>query len=178
MKNKNALIVIGVVIIIVIILFASRSKSNPSNLSGNTIVKTEKKQESGIISSIKDAIAQSLSFKCEYITNNNKTVVYVKGKSVMIEGSWQAKSNTGTIIKDDKLWSWDTVKKEGIIMPLNVNNGQNQGLSSEAITNNLEAQKQFCKVAVVADSIFTPPNDVKFQDLSQFLQKVSGMPQQ
>jgi len=179
MKNKNILIAVGVVILIAIILFISQGKTKPSNNTNNTLFKNENTQESnGIIGSIKEAIANSMSFKCEYNIENNKTIVYVKNKSIRIEGSWQAKSNTGMIMKDNKLWTWDNEKKEGMIMPLNPSQEENQGSSSEDIINGLEAQKQFCKVALVDDSMFIPPTDVKFQDLSQFMEQLqlTGMP--
>jgi len=181
MKKNNIVFIAVALIVVGLIVFL---KFNQSKVSTNQETNKEETQatvtktaetKGNVLDSIKDAIAKNLSFKCEYNMNNSKTTVYVKGTAMRIEGL-TTNGNTGAIIKDNKLWSWDTVKKEGVIMPLDAN--QNKAFSQEEITNNLEKQKQFCQVTVVAESIFTPPSDIKFQDLSEMFKKLTGMPQQ
>ena len=172
-KNNLVFIIIALIVIGGIVFFV---KNKPATKTNQEVVPpTEKTQEkkTSVFESIKDAMAKSLSFKCEYSTNNNKTVAYVKGTSMRIDGFITGKA-TGTIIKNNKLWSWDMDKKEGIIMPLDMN--KDQELSQEKMVENLEKEKQFCQVTVVSDSVFNPPADVKFQDLSKLFEKISNMP--
>jgi len=177
-NNSTLLIVIGVIAVIGLFLFISKNRSK-TQLNPEENTQTEKTVETkteeakpGVFESIKDAIAKSLSFKCEYTTAGNKTVVYVKGNAIRIEGAWSGKPDTGAIMKDNKLWSWDNVKKEGFIIPLDMD--KNKEFTQDKVVADLEAQKQFCKTTVVADSFFTPPTDIKFQDLGALLQKLTG----
>ena len=175
MNISPTIVIVVIALIVGTVGFINRGKTTKPSVNVTPEEKTEEKKE-GVFDSIRDAITKSLSLKCEYNTGTSKTVVYVKGTLIRIDGSWQNKKNNGTIIKDNKLWSWDMDKKEGIIMPLQMN--QDKTLSSEEIINNLEKEKQFCQVAVISDSVFNPPTDVKFDDLDALFEKISGMPKQ
>lgn len=176
MKKISPIIIIIVVVLAVgAIMFISRNQTTKPSVNVTTENKTGEKKE-GVFDSIRDAISKSLSLKCEYKTDKTKTVAYIKGTAIRIDGSGTEKPNSGAIIKDNKLWSWDIDKKEGIIMSLQMN--KDKALSPEEIINNLEKEKQFCQTAVVSDSVFNPPTDVKFQDLSALFEKISGTPQQ
>lgn len=154
--NKSILIIVALILIVGIaaaLLFKGKGAKN-SALTG-----------SGVFNSIEDAISRSLSLKCEYKVGENNTVAYVKGTSVRIEGTWDGKNNSAAIIKDNKLWTWDTTKKEGIVFPLEASETEDKGATSKGIIEGLENEKQFCKVSIFSDTIFDPPTDVKFQDL-------------
>jgi len=167
--SKNLILVIAVLVVIIIAVGFVASKKRNTPQAEQKIAKNE-----GVFDSIKDAMTKSLSLKCEYAVGADKTIAYVKGNSIRIEGTWQGKKDTVAILKENKLWSWDNEKKEGMIVPL-IADKDASGTSSEDIIGNLEQQKQFCKVAVFPDSLFEPPSDIKFQDLSSFLQ--SPIPQ-
>lgn len=176
MKNISPIIIIVVIALAVgAIMFISRNYITKPGVNVTTENKTGEKK-GDVFNSIRDAISKSLSLKCEYKTDKTKTVAYIKGTAIRIDGSGTGKPNSGAIIKDNKLWSWDIDKKEGIIMPLQMN--KDKGLSSEEIVNNLEKEKQFCQIAVFSDSVFNPPTDVKFKDMGALFEKISGMPQQ
>ena len=153
-KNKKLLVIVAIIVIAVIavLVFKSYGSSGGSVTTGG-----------GVFSSIKDAIAKSLSLKCEYDTGSGKTIAYVKGGNIRIEGAWQEQKNYAAVIKDNKLYSWDSEKKEGIIMPLEVKEGEQT--IAEGFVSGLETQKNYCKVAVFSDNVFDPPADIKFQDL-------------
>lgn len=171
-KNNGVLILVILLIIAGLFIYFNRTRiklpvPQPSTKTTETTKPEEKK--TGVFESIKDAMAKSLNVKCEYTTGTAKTVAYIKGNSIRVDGVI-GKTRTGSIMKDNKLWSWDVDKKEGVIMPLIAN--QNKQSSQEEIIKNLEQQKQFCSVTVVSDSMFIPPTDVKFQDLTKILEKI------
>lgn len=157
-KSKKSLIYLIAIVLICVVAAFIFSKSKSREGAGTS-------KNGGVFSSIEDAITKSLSLKCEYKVGENTTIAYVKGKNIRIEGTWEGKSNSSAIMKDNKLWSWDSQKKEGIIFPFDMTEGQEKGTTSQSIIEGLENQKQFCKVSVFSDSMFDPPTDVKFQDL-------------
>jgi hypothetical protein len=160
LKKKNLLILIVLILIVVIAaFFMFKGKSSKSGGSS---------QGGGVFSSIKDAMTKSLSLKCEYKVGENTTIAYIKGTSVRIEGNWDGKNSSAAIIKDNKLWTWDTAKKEGIIFPMDTTKAEDINTASKGIIDGLEAQKQFCKVSIFSDTMFDPPVDIKFQDLGDF----------
>ncbi len=152
-NSKIILIIIGVIVLSLIAFFLLKSKNSGSD---NT-------SQGTVFGSIKDAISKSLSIKCEYKVGESTTIAYVRGKEMRIDGNWQGQSNSSVIIKEDKIWSWDNLKKEGAIIPINKDE-QDQTISEDFI-DSLEEQRDFCKVSVYSDSVFTPPEDVSFQDL-------------
>jgi len=121
-----------------------------------------------VFESIKDAMSKSLSLQCDYTSGNVKSTVYIKGKSLRSETDSQG-SKIYAILKDNKLWSWSDKDKNGIIMDLTDTQNQATGgqKSGDDIIGEVEKYKQNCKQTVVSDSMFNPPSDIKFQDLSQ-----------
>jgi hypothetical protein len=136
--------------------------------------KPEEKSEEeggGLFESIKDAMSKSLSLKCDYPTGDGgKITYYVKGNKVRFEGAWKTKDETVTVITEDKMFNWNLKTKEGLILPLKQQEGENKNVAEELI-NDLETNKKFCKTAVVSDSVFNPPADIKFNDLSKLMEK-------
>lgn len=171
MNKKIILIFVGALVVLALI-FLTRSKTlNNQNKETNTTQTTEEKTT--VFGSIKDAMSKSLSLKCEYKNGETTIVAYIKGDSVRVD-SLGGENNTGNVImKDNKLWSWDDKEGEGIIMPLAQPTGE-QKSGSEQIIADLEKEKQYCHTAVVADSMFIPPTNIKFQDLSDMLKEITG----
>lgn len=160
MKKKNLFILIALILIVVIAAFFV-FKGKGSKGTGST-------QGGGVFGSIQDAITKSLSLKCEYKTGDNTTIAYVKGTSVRIEGNFDGKNNSAAIMKDNKLWTWDTATKQGVVFPLDTGKAEDANATSKGIISGLENEKQFCKVSIFSDTIFDVPTDVKFQDLGNF----------
>jgi len=165
-KNpKKLIIVLVILVVLVAAAFLIKSKG----------VKTTGLSGGSVFNSIEDAIAKSLSLKCEYKVGENTTIAYVKGNSVKIEGSWEGNNSSIVIMKDNKLWTWDTVKKEGVILPLDMGE-EEESTTGKDIIGGIEAQREFCKVSVFSDSIFDVPTDVKFQDLGDLQNLVIPTP--
>lgn len=183
MKTNKTVLIVGAVLVFGVIFYLGRGR-NGTVVTDQTEVEEGKESASAeattgksgsIFDSIRDAMAKSLSLRCDYAASGAKITAYVKGKMVRVDSVVEGGTNNSSIIKEDMLWSWDNEKKEGIIMPLQ---SEENKTVSEEIINGLENEKQFCKVAIVADSMFEPPADIKFQDLGQLFQQISGIPQQ
>jgi hypothetical protein len=177
MKTNNLVIILIVVLIAAggIFFISQRKPVTQPNQNSNPVSenKTEEKK-TGLFQSIKDAISKSMSLKCEYTDEKSKMIVYIKGTMIRFDGAWRGQNNGTTIMKNNKIWSWNSDKKEGIIIPMQENKDNKQGVNSEQFINDLETQKQHCQVTVVSDSLFKPPADIKFNDLSKLFEKITG----
>ena len=167
-------------------LFAQKSKAPSSSETA--------KQNTNVFSSIQEALSKSLSLQCNFTdAQNRKTTAYIKAGAVrtdIIGNDPSQQYNTASvIIKDKKMYLWDVVKKQGIMMavkeeqattptgsvqpsPTSSSSSQNAG----NVMAMLEKYKQDCKPGVVSDSLFTPPTDVAFQDLSKMMVPTTVMP--
>lgn len=144
---------------------------------------TQKQKGEGMVGSIQDALSKSLSLKCEYPDEEgNKTTTYIKAGAIRADAYASVngqRRNTHMIMKDEKLYTWDDEKKEGMMMSLkSVQNTQVQPQtgtqntqSKEDVVGDLEKYKDYCKSATVSDSLFTPPSDIKFTDLEKEMKK-------
>lgn len=129
-------------------------------------------------SSIKDALSKSMTLKCEQKLEDGSTVLaYIKNGRVRMEGI-QVDANTKSgivIVNGDKTYIWDTGTKKGFVMTAPKVTGQDQVTTQQGQTDyvgQFEQYRQSCKVAVVSDSVFTPPTDVEFSDFSIMMQEV------
>lgn len=166
-------------------LFAHKSKA-PSSSSTS-------KQNTNVFSSIQEALSKSLSLQCNFTdAQNRKTTAYIKSGAVRADMTGndpsQQYNDSSVIIKDKKMYLWDVVKKQGIMMAVKEEQATTPtgsvepsptGSSSQNSGNvmaMLEKYKQDCKPGVVSDSLFTPPTDVTFQDLSKMMVPTTVMP--
>lgn len=135
--------------------------------------KEEPKKDGNIFTSIADAVQRSIPIKCEYTTEKGeKAVTYIKGKKVYIEGVDEATKDTRSLITDDKIYFWSVSKKQGMTIDIpkagddssksKVSMGQTSVRSSQDVVNELQKNQNKCSPAVIADSVFDVPTDVKF----------------
>lgn len=152
-----------------------QKQTGTAQTGGQTGGQVEEKKT--VFDSIKDAMSKSLSLQCDYSSDNVKSTVYIKGKSLRSETDNQG-SKIYAILKDNKLWTWSDKDKNGIIMDLTATQSQTnpQGgqKSGDDIVNEVEKYKQNCKQTVVSDSMFNPPSDINFQDLSQMFKNLGA----
>ncbi|KKP47462.1 MAG: hypothetical protein UR39_C0004G0068 [Candidatus Woesebacteria bacterium GW2011_GWA1_33_30] len=176
MKGKIVLFIIIGIFLLGLVGWVSYSK-----FKGNKTVSTGSNSEkSGIFTSVKDALTQKLTLSCEF-TDETGTVVksYIKNGAVRVSsiGNGDNVQANEIIIKDKKMYMWEPKTKAGFIyiIPDQTENSQvgttNQDVvSSESYLNMIDQYKDSCKVATVADSYFTAPTDVNFQDMSKLLE--------
>jgi len=150
-------------------------ETKPSPVPSET--KTEEQKE-GIFDSIREALEKSVDLKCQYqLENGDKMTVYLKGENLirteLLTGQNQ---ETITIIKDDKMWSWDSETKEGMVISLA--GLQEQGLANQQVPNkeeileDLEEYKENCQPMVIASSLFEIPQEVEFENLDELMKKI------
>lgn len=160
--KKNVLVLLAISTLVL-------AGCGPQKPTGTTQTggETEKKD---VFDSIKDAMSKSLSLQCDYSANNVTSLVYIKGKSIRSESDNKG-DKVYAILKDNKLWSWSDKEKTGIIMDLSAtqNNAQAGQKTGDDVINEVEKYKENCKQTIVSDSMFNPPSDIKFQDLSEMM---------
>jgi len=139
-----------------------------------------------VFTSIKDALSKSLSLKCIYKDEKGiQTTTYIKGGAVrvMMEGVKEKEQPNNIVLKDKKMYMWDEITKTGFtftmtepkISPPKADGklpdmgGDNK---NEELLAGIEKYKDSCKTEIIADSFFTPPADVKFQDMSAFTENL------
>lgn len=127
-----------------------------------------------VLENIRDALTKSTSFVCQYPdpTGKTKITTYVKNGAIRVKNLASTAQNTGdAIMKNNKIWIWNETKKEGMTMTMkNTNKDGTQKDQMEEAIADMEKYKNYCKVEMIADSMFTPPIDVKFQDLDAMMQ--------
>jgi len=131
-------------------------------------------QEEGktIFDSIKDAMSKSLSLECKYAEKETEVVAYIKGKSVRSDSEYQG-TKTSVIIKDNQMWLWTNKDNQGMVLDVGESSqdqaGQTGTTNPDDVIEAIEKYKQNCRQTIVADSLFNPPGNIDFQDLSQML---------
>lgn len=136
---------------------------------------------SNAFDSIQDALSKSLSLKCVYKDEQGiQTTTYIKGGAVRVnmEGIKDNEQPGSIILKDKKMYMWNEVSKTGFTYTI-TEPEVTPGTESPKVDNKdssvlagIEKYKDSCKTEVVADSLFVPPTDVKFQDMSAFTENL------
>ena len=108
---------------------------------------------------------------CEYEENGMKSKVDIKNGAVRVDSSGTDQEQNGSIIlKGKKMYMWRGTEGYVYDIPDEVDeNGKtidSESTQKEDLMKSLEAYKDACKPAVVSDSIFNPPSDVTFTDMS------------
>ncbi len=142
--------------------------------------------------SIQDALAKSMSLRCDYTdTTGKKVITYIKSGVIRADVSGQVPSANGSVImKDKKMYFWNG--KQGFVMTFDMG-GMMAGTAAAApsmmqkpssapipdgssLMKNLETYKKYCKVATVDDTLFIIPTDVVFTDMSKTMPGGAGVP--
>lgn len=177
MKNLVPVIVILLLLGFSGYYFMNSQKAKSPMMEQKTTGTT--RQGGNIFTSIKDALSKSISLKCEYPNPDGKGTVtsYIKNGAVRVMSMMMGpKGNGSAIMKENKMWIWDDIKKEGMMITLDTSKmvKPSGGASPssdqrEKVLAEMEKYKNYCKTEMVADSLFTPPADVKFTDLQNMM---------
>lgn len=174
--NKQLLIVILAVVAAGLGGFFYLSNSKKASLPSS-----EKGSTSGnVFTSIKDALSKSISLQCNFTDETGrKTLSYIKNGAVRADIEAQNPQESGSVIvKDKKMYFWN--KTQAVMMDLSSveeadapeDSSNKTERQDEDLLNSLEQYKSSCKPAVVSDSLFTPPANIKFQDFSEILPSI------
>lgn len=174
-KKKNSPIIILLVLIVIALLGAIAIRL----LSSKNSSQESTSQPQNAFTSIRDALSKSISLECKITDSQGRvTNAYIKNGAVRADMVGQDPKDSGSIIMKDKvLYLWNSEGAFKMSLPDNPNamnessGGSNQG---NQLLDDLDNYKNNCKVSSVSDSLFVPPTDVNFSDMSEMMK--SGKP--
>lgn len=183
--NTKILISIGLVIIVALGvgggLFLMKNK--PAALQAG-VSTTQAPENKSVFTSIKDALSKSLSLDCSFTDDTGRvTKSFIKNGAVRADFTGKTPQESGSVIvKDKKMYMW-TADKKGFTLELTDAQLSGKATATGSATNpqspqqssilaDLEKFKNNCKPGIVADSLFVPPTDVTFSDLSQLMKAI------
>lgn len=131
---------------------------------------------------VSNALTDSGSVKCEYTDEEGRQITaYVKGERIRTDITGGTEGAMSMIYKDNTSWTWDTATKQGMLFTApEVTPGEGEKVTveegpatqdSNEVKAELEKYKESCTNQTIADTMFEPPADVKFQDYSQMMQQ-------
>lgn len=186
-NTKTILIAVAVLLLVILGIGAYKFlMMKKTSLQGEVAQQGNTAQQNGnVFTSIKDALSKSVSLQCDFTDEaGRKTTGYIKAGAIRADIVASTAQESGSvIIKNNKMYFWNS--KEGMMLDLTDTVNKNQAKApggavgqerSDSIMNSFEQYKQKCKPAVVSDSLFTPPADVKFTNLSDLMKTPSGVP--
>ncbi len=172
--NKNVIIAVVVVIILLLAggayMMLGKSKTATQGIYPQA---AQNKPSNNVFSSIQDALSKSLSLQCSFTDESGRKIdSSIKSGAVRADITAVKPEDSGSVLmKDKKVYFWNA--KMAIVMDMpdvtvapGATGQTNQGASMLAA---MEKYKQYCKPAVLSDSLFTPPADVKFQSMSDMM---------
>ncbi len=168
--NKN-LLILGVIVVIVLLGVGGFLVMNKKKVDVVAPQTSESQTAADVIASIKDAFTNGTSFECTYTDEGRTTKTYVKNGMVRAEITSSKPEQAGnTIIKDKKMYFWNSMSAFMMTIPdVTTTPGPSGTVNTDDLIENMEKYKDSCKMASVSDDLFTPPSDVKFQDMSSMM---------
>jgi hypothetical protein len=158
--------------------------ASATTLKGASVTATTVKAGvvSQALSDLSAAMKSGVGYKCVYNYNGVQTQTWVKGQKfatqTAVEGATSHMVSDGTW-----MYIWSEGQNEGMKMNLQQLKSMGQGSrpqGSEASDMNEVARSASnvqCSPDVTADSQFTPPSSVTFQDYGEMLKSLQGMQQ-
>jgi len=139
--------------------------------------------------SLKNALTLGQSVKCSYTDDNGSSVTtLVKGNKYKVVGITMGEDNgNGGMVSDGQfMYSWDDKTKQGTKFDITAMQELSQEPQSTTSPESAfdfqkwadETDDKFkvdCQPAVVTDAEFTPPSDITFQDMTQFMQQMGEL---
>ena len=166
--NKKVIIALVVVLLLVAGYLLMKPKSQTSSDSS----------KSSFFTSVKDALDKNISLFCEFKDESGKvTKSYIKNGTVRVSSTTDDQAGE-IIIQKEKMYIWDEKTKAGFIYEIKKEDQTEVGVTgtqtvqSQSYLNMIEQYKDSCKVAVLEDSMFTPPTNINFQDMSSLLENL------
>jgi len=176
MKKSLPIIIILIIIVAALAGWKLMGKGKKTTTQGGTQqAQTTPSQATGesFTGKIKDAFMRNIPLKCTYkMSDNNFGVGYLKNKKYY--GEITANGKLGYIILvDNCLWSWNKDEKDkGVKMCFAQQQGEDMWSSFEA--NQKSADFDYnCSPAIINDSIFTPPSNVKFTNIDELMNQAT-----
>lgn len=174
---KKGVLIAVVVIILLVIGASGYLATRHSNSSMQPYGQAAKTTPSSVFGSIQDALTnKALSLSCDFTDANGIHVVaYIKSGAIRSDVTGKTPQESGSVlIKDKKMYFWNATMGMMMDMPamtVTPTPGANTNQTQSTVAD-LEKYKESCKPAVLSDSLFTLPANVKFTDESQMMQQM------
>lgn len=191
MKNKKVIVVVIATLALVLVGGVTYFKLMPRSVKN-----VDSPDNTGLFSSVRDALSKKLTLSCEFKDENGALIrSYVKNGLVRVtsttplsgEQSPDSSQAGDFILKDNKMYIWDSKTKQGFVYEVKDQGGenldqtamaQNEPVRVDSYINMLDKYKDSCKVTTLDDSYFNLPTDVTFQDMNKLFEDLSKqMPQ-
>lgn len=193
--GSRNIIIFAIVVVLLLLgvgVYYVLGRSMTAPATQTTVQTTATPTPASMFTSIQDALAKSLSLQCTYEEDGKTTIAYIKAGAVRADSTGGTPAENGSVIvKDDTMYFWNG--KQGMMVKFDREAMQKQAesmkpsttpgkaLPSQApqanVMQNLEKYKDACKPATVADTLFTPPTDVKFVDQTKMMENAQKMMQ-
>jgi len=184
MTRKNQIITtIALIVIIVLGIGGYMVYGQNANQTNNSNTKTpEPTKSQSLESSITDLFTSGQSKLCTFDTKTDKGqttgTVYVNKEMAKADFAMtdNGKSTMTHLIRNgNSFYIWGDSFPTGIKMTMDINEmGSKMQASNYAAFNPNEKVSYSCKDWAVDESLFTPPTDLKFTDLSSMMPKTTG----
>ncbi len=133
----------------------------------------EVKEGESFSGKLKDMVMRNVPLKCTYSDGEgNSGVGYVKNKKYY--GEITTKDGTAYVVMADNcMWSWADKEDQGVKMCFDVEEGEDlwgdwENMDEEARLNTPQGSYS-CRPATVSDSLFNPPQNIKFMDMNELM---------
>jgi len=184
MKNKQSLTTIAILVILLVggIAFAkSRQSSTPQSTSQTTSSSKQK---------ISDWLSNKQSTICTVKNGDYETTIYTKGGKVRVDGvSRMQNDKKSFFIQNDKYaYIWTEGQETGIKYPImdEMMEEEKGEETTQEPTNDYkfnlkemehewESMNYKCEPKSLDDSIFEPPTNIKFNDMSALMESMQNM---
>ena len=179
MQKKSLFIVIGIVLLFLVGggFLVINKKTSPD---GNSLFPQKQTglQESGNKSTLKDLLAKGIAQKCTFSDKmegvDSSGIMYISGNKMrgdfdsVVEGKTMA---SHMIFENNTAYNWSDGQKTGMMFKMDPNeakDAQNEVKQNQQFDPNKVIDYK-CSAWIVDNSLFVPPSDVKFSDLSSVM---------
>jgi hypothetical protein len=184
----NKIILFAIIIAVIGgIFYFSKNKPLPQSSTSSqqsqnkTQTQNQKEEKNNVFTSIKDALTRGQSLKCQFTDESGRqTTVYFKKDFVRGMFNDEKEVMNNFLYRDKKVYTWGDKTKEGMIVdtdtisvaPTIKQTNKNEPRSAQDYIEQYEKYWQNCKVETVSDTLFNPPSDVQFQNMSDLMQQM------
>lgn len=182
MQNKQAIIgIVAAAVILIgavgVFLYSRNNKNSEPNTIASNQTQDQTAMESDLTSILKSGKTQQCTFN--YSDENGYSVngtAYIAGTQMRtdVQNSINGKSSTIYVIRDgddNYIWGSDFPNNTGIKMTMSIDEYTTNEDSKKYFDPNIKADYD-CKGWTKDNSKFTPPANIKFQDLSVMMKDV------
>jgi len=133
-------------------------------------------QKSSKFKTISAAMSAGIPYKCTYSDDGVTSEMIVKGQKFKSETKMK-EGTTYTISDSKKMYIWSDMQEDGIVYDLDemkkIGDAQTYPGAQKQQTTDIDKEYDMdCSVTIATDSMFVPPSNVNFQDMSQILKNM------